>query len=141
MHADQVRKLVHDIAVHPIVRGPGRLGGVDIESGAESEVPRVVVAGQARRARAGVGRDEDEPQFGRDALRTGLDGEGLLGAGEAGEVIEHRQRPRAVLRWPVNGKAHGPRALARGMLVEALHAAETGMLGEYRQRGFSGHRE
>src|SRR5216684_2086476 len=131
---DELRQLARDITVHPIVLRPGGDRRIHVEAGRIAEVPAVGIARQARLARAGVRIDQHQPQFRRGLLRMRFDGKCLLGAGEAGQEIDDRYFARARLRRQVGGEFHGPADLARVVLVEPLHAAETAVLRNQRQR-------
>src|ERR1700722_10688584 len=132
--ADKLRPLPRHIAVHSIVLRQRGLRGVDIKAGRIAEVPAVGIAGQPRLARAGVRRDQHQPQFRRDLLRMRLDGKGFLGAGEAGQIVEYGHRPGARLRRQEGGEFHRPADLAGGVLVEALRGAEAAVLRNQAQR-------
>ena len=73
--------------------------------------------------------------FGRDALGAGLDRKGFLGAGQAGEVEQHRHRPLCSLRRRKHRKAHRHTGFAGVVPVKALAATKAGVLG----KGFEGH--
>ena len=135
MRRDQLRQLARHVRIHPVMRRPRRLGRIDIEPRAESEIPVGVVARQSRLSRAGIGRDEHEAELGGESLRAGLDHEGLVGTGQSREVIEHRHRTVLRLRRLVDGEAHPRGALARVVAHEPLRAAEAGVLGEDLHRG------
>ncbi len=75
-------------AFHAEMRCPGRFGGIEVEAGALPHVIRRIV-GDAVTARACVGRDQHQAEFGGEPLGAGLDGKGFLGAGQAGEAPEH----------------------------------------------------
>src|SRR3984957_6518255 len=130
---DELRQLPRHIAVHSIVLRPWGLRGVNKEPVRIAEVPAVGIARQPRLARAGVRRDQHQPQFRRDLLRMRLDGKGFLGAGEAGQIVKHGHRSGARLRRQVGGEFHRPADLAGVVLVEALHAAEAAVLGNQAQ--------
>jgi len=65
-----------------MIRSPGFLRGVDVETRPLSEVIGGIV-GNAFAACAGIGRDDGNAMFGCVALDGGLGDEVLLGAGEA----------------------------------------------------------
>ena len=83
VRCDQSREFFRDIGIHPVVILPGRLRRIDVEAGATSEIPIVVLAGQVESARAGVRGDEGEPEFCGATLRAGLHRDVFFGAGEA----------------------------------------------------------
>src|SRR5690348_15792956 len=62
-------QLLRHVRLHPIALGPGRLGRVEVEAGALAEVPALVVAGVALRARARIARDEREAEVGGETER------------------------------------------------------------------------
>ena len=123
----ELGKLARHVAVHPVVRGPRCLRGVDIEASAKPEIPARIVAGQPRLARARVRRDQHQPELGREALRAGLDHESFFGAGEPGEVVKDRHAPLARLRRLVHREPHLRAAFPRVVRQEALCAAEAGV--------------
>src|SRR6185437_13081954 len=125
---NEFREFPRHIAVHAVVLRPRRRRGVHVEAGRIAEVPAVGIPRQARLARTGVRRDQHQSQFRRGLLRMGLDGKGLLGAGEARQVVQHRHFSRARLGRQVRREFHRSAHLARFVLVEPLHAAETAML-------------
>src|SRR5204863_8851418 len=71
-----------------------------------------------------------------DALRAGLDGEGLFGAGEACEIEEDRHLPLPRLGRLIDGELHRQANDGRLVAVETLQPAERLMLAE----GFELHR-
>ena len=129
---DQGRQLRGDVALHAPVRGPGCLRGVEVEAGADAEVPGVGLAGDGVAARAGVRGHQHEAELGRMTQGAGLDQEGLLGAGEAGQIGQHRERPLA--GRAEHAQAHGAAGRAAGVLVEADRAAPGLLLGQRGQR-------
>jgi len=124
---DHLRQFLGDVGSSAPMLRPGGLGGIDIEAGADAEIPAICLAGNIRAARAGIGRHQDEAEFGGDTLGAGLDGKGLFRAGEAGEIGQ--DRPLLVLRLGrhEDGEAHIQPDLPAGMAVEALPAAEAGV--------------
>ncbi|MCY1239381.1 hypothetical protein D9M72_521730 [compost metagenome] len=126
---DQAEQLLGDVAFHAPVPAPGRLGSVEVEARAHAEVPRIGLARHARAARAGVGRHQHQAVLGGKALRAGLDHEGLFGAGQAGQVEQHRHlRATLRLRRQEYREAHRQPDCRRIMPVEALHAAMAAVL-------------
>ena len=87
-YVDQLRQLLGDVGVHPVVFCPGLLRGVHIEPGSRAEVPAVVLARDVDPPGAGVGEHHGQPNparlLGEVTLRLGV----LVRAGEAGEVVE-----------------------------------------------------
>ena len=68
MGFDQCRQFLHDIVMHPIVPRPRFLRGIQIKPGAETEVPGAIrIARHVGAARAGVRRNDDQPQLGGHA--------------------------------------------------------------------------
>ena len=130
VRGNQLGQFARDVAVHPVMRRPRRLGRVHIEACAEPEVPARVVARKPGAARARVGRDQHQAEFGGEPLRTGLDHERLFGAGQSGQVVEHRHATIARLRRLVDREAHLGAALAGIVREVALGAAEAGVFGE-----------
>src|SRR3546814_10217171 len=74
MAVDQRRQLGGHVRIHPVMLRPWRGRRIDIKSGAGAEIIRLVLAGQAEAARAGIRGDEDQAVFGGIALGTGLGG-------------------------------------------------------------------
>src|SRR6185369_4209507 len=104
----------------------------------EPEVPVLVVARKARRARARVHGDEREAERRRHALRARLEHERLFGAGQPRQIIERRHaRARERRRRQVHAEAHRPRARRAVVLVEALPPVEGAMLGARLHRAYS----
>ena len=79
---------------------------------------------------------EHEPELRRDALRAGLDGEGLLGAGEARQIEQHRHLALLRLRRLKDREAHRQADHLRLVAGEPLRAAKAAMLAD----GFERHR-
>ena len=75
---------------------PGRLGRIEIEAGADAEIPAVGFARHVGAARAGVGRDQGQAQFGGQPLGAGLGHEGFFVAGQAGQVDQRGHGARAI---------------------------------------------
>ena len=129
VRAEHTRKFLRDVAIHTEAFHEVGCGRVEIEAGTFAKFPvagRTVDAGVAR---TGVRRDQDQAKFRRDALRPRLDDEGFLGAGQPGEVIQHR-RFRVMRQWrPEHPEFHRAAGCARCMSVETLHAIEAALLG------------
>src|SRR3546814_1450854 len=68
MAVDQRRQLGGHVRIHPVRLRPWRGRRIDIKSGAGAEIIRLVLAGQAEAARAGIRGDEDQAVFGGIAL-------------------------------------------------------------------------
>lgn len=82
------------------------------------------------RARTGVGENKGDPLFRRPALRAGLDHRVFMGAGQARQIPQDGHG--AVFRLSRQEKTEG-HVGARGLgcvFVDALHTAETGVLGK-----------
>src|SRR3546814_10703286 len=60
MAVDQRRQLGGHVRIHPVMLRPWRGRRIDIKSGAGAEIIRLVLAGQAEAARAGIRGDEDQ---------------------------------------------------------------------------------
>src|SRR6185437_4848913 len=136
MRFDIRAELRRDIRIHPVARGPRRLGRVDVEPGSESEIVAVAFTGDAEPARAGVGNDDRQSELGRDALRSRLDDEVFLGARKPGKPIQHRYPALGRLRRKKQAKAHGASRFFRGMRIDRLHAAEAEALADRLVRRF-----
>ena len=89
----EAEQLVDHVPFHREVRRPRCLRRVDVEARALAEVPARIV-GHALAARRGVGRDEREAELGAHALRAGLGGHVVLGAGQARQVQHRGHRAR-----------------------------------------------
>src|SRR5690554_8024941 len=77
---DQRRQLVDYIVVHAVMLSPGLLGGVEIEAGAQAEIPSAIrVVRHIRAAWAGVRRDDDEAELRGQSKGAGLLHEILIG--------------------------------------------------------------
>src|SRR6185437_4272569 len=134
----QRAQLLCDIRVHAVMARPRLRSGVEIEAGADAEVPGVTVTRQLDAARTRVRRHEHQPELGGDALRARLDHEGLLRARQPGEIVEHRYRSGLRLRGSEYGKAHGARGARRLVPIEADRAAEAAVLTDHLE-GLAGH--
>ena len=116
-------QLARDVAPHAVVGGERGLRGVDVEAGAQPEVPRALgIVRHAVPSRAGVRRDEHEAQLGRDALGARLVDEVRLCARQAGEPPHHGKRP--FTRRVEDCEAHRRLRLDGGVAIHGLHAAE-----------------
>ena len=88
-----VRKLARDIGIHPVVRRPRRLRGIDIKAGAETKVVGALgIARHVRPPRAGVRRHQRDPELGCCTLGPGFDDEILFRAGESRQEPQHGDR-------------------------------------------------
>ena len=127
---DQGAELSRDPGIHPIVRGPGRLRRVQVEAGAGSEVPVVVLPRDGCAPGARVGHHQREPEAARVDLGARLDGRGLLRAGQPGQEPEHGHRSVPRGRWQVDREPHRRAGFARIVSIEALHAAVAALFRE-----------
>jgi hypothetical protein len=91
--------LTLNVTGHIVVVGPRLLGCIDIKSCAELKLVR------ARRvtryflpARTCIGRDQQQPEFSRDPLCTGLHGEVFFGASQSGQIPHERDWALMCLR-------------------------------------------
>ena len=127
-------QFVRDIGLHAEVRSPGRLGRIDIEARALAQVIGRII-GHTLAARRGVGRDDDDAVFSGGAIGAGLGGEIVLGAGQARQPDQHRERPLPARREDRQGHrcaGHGAVVLqiAQGSAVDdvglgGLHQSTT----------------
>ncbi|MNF88355.1 hypothetical protein D3C84_708480 [compost metagenome] len=134
---NQRRQLVHHVVVHAVVRSPRLLAGIQVEAGTVTEIPGAVrIARHLGAARTGIRRDQHQPQLGGQALRAGLLHEVLVGAGQAGQPVQHRQlRPLPRLRRQIDGEHHVALQGGRVVTVAMMPAAEAFLAGEQ----FEGH--
>ena len=79
------------------MRRPGRLGGVQVEAGALSEIVTVVV-GRLVTARAGIRHHQRDAQLGGNALGARLGGKVLIVTGQPRQPVQHRRRRFALRR-------------------------------------------
>ena len=122
---DQVRQFLDDVVMHPVVRRPRVLRGVEVKAGALPEVVGRIIGNQFA-ARTGVRRDEDHAMLGGVALRARLGDEVLFGAGETGQPVQHRQRRGFRLRGQIDRELHVAVQDGRTMAIDVLPAAEAG---------------
>ena len=90
-------QFVTQVIVHSVVRRPGRLGGVQVEAGALSEIVTVVV-GRLVTARAGIRHHQRDAQLGGNALGARLGGKVLIVTGQPRQPVQHRRRRFALRR-------------------------------------------
>ena len=88
---NQLRQLVAKVIVHAEMRGPRRLGGIEIKASAFPQIVSAIV-GNVITARTGVRHHQRNAQFGGDALCARFGGEVFIIAGQAGEPVENRRR-------------------------------------------------
>src|SRR5205814_1438716 len=96
--SDQRRKLLGDIGPHAVMAGPRFLGRVDVEARAQAEIKSFAV-GDALAARAGVRRNEDEPELGAGGAKFAFLGDVRVGAGEARQVPDDGKLAAALRLW------------------------------------------
>ena len=126
-----IRHLGGHVIVHAIVTTPRFLGRIQIKPGAESEIVssrRVTWNIVATRTR--VRRHQHQSELCGDALRTTLDHEGFLGAGQAREIGEYRHFPAHRLRRHENRKSHRAIIDRRRVPIETDLAAERPVLAD-----------
>ncbi|MNI71053.1 hypothetical protein D3C73_1269090 [compost metagenome] len=118
--------------MHPIVSRPEFLRGVQVEPGTQTEVPGTVrITRHIGAARAGVRRDDDQPQLGGHAHGASLLHEILIGAGQAGQPVQHRQLASLLRLWrEVDGKHHVASQRFRAMAITLVPAAEAFLAGD-----------
>ena len=73
------------------MRGPRRLGGIEIKASAFPQIVSAIV-GNVITARTGVRHHQRNAQFGGDALCARFGGEVFIIAGQTGEPVENRRR-------------------------------------------------
>ena len=132
---DKRRQLEDDIVVHAVVLGPRLPRRVQVETGAVTEIPGAFgVARHRRAARAGVGGDDRQAQFGGDTQRTRFLHEVLVAAGQARQPVDRRHRPARRLRRQVDGKHHLAAQGRRVMAIATMPAAEATIGGDFVER-------
>ena len=135
MLCNQWQQFGSEVTLHAVVLAPRRLCGIQIKAGAHTKVPTVRVTWQVGSPRAGIGRNQCQPQFGGMPLRSGFGHEGFFIAGQAGQIHQRGYRAVCCLRRQVHREAHGQPDLARVVLDEKLFAAEATVF----RQGFEGH--
>ena len=111
------------IGIHAVMRHPRRLRRVDIKAGAAAQFPVVRHIGHARPTRARVRTDDNQPMFGGGLSVFALLHDIGMGAGEAGEIPQHRKPGALLMRRHEDGESHGALAGLAHMRVDALDAA------------------
>ena len=86
----QLRQLLDHIIIHPVMRRPGLLGRVHIETGSGAKIIAVILAGQIYASGAGIRADNGQAQLCSEFLGAGFLHEILIGAGEARQPVQHR---------------------------------------------------
>ncbi|MNF99328.1 hypothetical protein D3C84_822210 [compost metagenome] len=131
MGFNQVRQFLHDIVMHPIMPRPRCLRGIQIETGTEAKVPRTLrIPRNIRTPRAGVRRNNDQPQLGGHAHGAGLVHEVLVSTGQAGQPVQHRQLAALLrLRRQVHGEHHVAAEHFGAMAIALVPAAEAFLAG------------
>src|SRR6516162_10829622 len=138
MRQHRLAQLVAYVVVHPKILRPRCLGSIQVEPGAGAEFPIVRLAGNAGLARTRVTGHQHQSVPCGEPLRTGLDREGLFGAGEAGEIEQHRHTLPQRLRWLIHPEAHR-QADHRGLMaIEALQPLEAFVLADRFEHGSYG---
>ena len=135
---DQRRQLLNHVVVHAVMPCPGFLGGVQIETRTETEVPGLIrIIRHIGAARAGIRCDDDHPQLGRQLMCAGLLHKVLIGAGQSTQPIQHRQFAALLGLWrQVHGKHHVTAQHRRAMAVAFMPATGTLLAGNI----FQGHK-
>ncbi|CAH0326987.1 hypothetical protein SRABI106_04853 [Rahnella aquatilis] len=123
MVADQRRQFIKQVIVHPVMRCPWRLRGIQVKTGALTEIVTVVV-GDTFTARAGIRHHQNHTEFCRDALRPGFDREVFIITGQARQPVQHRRRRVVLRRRQINAERHAAIQALRGMAVALLPAAK-----------------
>ncbi|MNS44948.1 hypothetical protein D3C72_774040 [compost metagenome] len=118
--------------MHPIVTRPRLLSGIQVKPGAEAKVPGTIrIARHFRTARAGVRCDDDQTELRGHAHGAGLLHEVLVGAGQAGQPVQHRQLAALLrLRRQVDGEHHVAAEHFRAMAIAFVPAAEAFLAGD-----------
>ncbi len=130
---DELGQLAGDVVVHLVVRLPGVLGGVDVEACAHAEIVTGVVR-HLFAAGAGVRRHQGDAELGGDALGARLLHEVFIGAGEAGEPVEHGYLLAGEgLGRQIDGEAHLATQHLGGVAVALVPAAEALVAADYVQ--------
>ncbi|MNR22872.1 hypothetical protein D3C85_1398520 [compost metagenome] len=117
--------------MHAVVPGIRLLGGVQVEASAQAEVPGAIwIARHLGTARTGVRGDDDQSELRRQAMRTGLLHEVLVGTGQPRQPVEHRQLlPLLRLGRQVDGEHHVAVEAGRAVPVTLVPAAEALLAG------------
>ncbi len=129
---DQRRQFLDHVVVHAVVPGPGLLGGVDVEAGAQAEIPGFLgIVGYPFTPRTGVRRHQHQAQLGGQALGTGLLHEILVGTGQARQPVEYRQIATSFrLGRQIDGEGHVAVETAGTVAIAFVPTAETLVAGE-----------
>src|SRR5690606_26977573 len=114
LSVDQIDQLARDIALHAEMRRPRRFRRIDIKARALAQIIGVVI-GDTLPARRSVGRDDDDAVFGGGLVGPGLGGEVVLGAGQARQPDQDRERPLS--RRNKDRQRHG-RARRRAVVLQ-----------------------
>src|SRR5699024_10537482 len=113
---------------HAIVRGPGCLGGIKIETCTGAKIPVIILARNACPAGAGIRGTQHQAVPGSHALCTGLDHEGFFSAGQPGKKEQYGYLSFLGLGGDENRKRHGQAYFCGVMPVKSLTAVETTVL-------------
>ena len=130
MGGQQRRQLLDHVAVHVEAPGIRRLRGINIKTRTLAKLPVTGRTLNAGITRAGVGHHQHHAQPCRQTLGAGLDGGGFLGAGKAGQEIQHGATADRGLRWLIKRKPHQSFAGFRWVTVDALHATVQALFGD-----------
>ena len=95
--ADKRGQFVAQVIVHPVVRRPRRLGGVQVEASALPQIVTLIV-GHLVTARAGIRHHQRDAQRGGNALSARLGGKVFIVTGQPGQPVQHRRRRFALRR-------------------------------------------
>ena len=123
---DEVGQVFGDVIPHLKMWRPRILCGVHIEPRALAQIIGVVI-GHTLATRAGVGEDQRDALFRRPSLRACLGHGVFVGAGQARQIPQHGHG--AILRFGrlEQAKGHVRTGCLRGMFIDPLGAAETGV--------------
>ena len=102
---DQLWQLVRYIVPHAKLPGPGRLRGVDVKPRPLPQIIGIII-GHTCAARAGIGENQGNPDFGRPALRARFDHRIFMGAGQARQIPKHRHWRSFGLNRQEQAKGH-----------------------------------
>ena len=120
---DQLRQFVHNVGIHAIIAVIGRLRRVEIEARALAEAPILGIVGHVGATRRRIGADDDHAMGGGGGAELAFFRDIGVGAGQAGQIPQHRNLGVRGLRRDENRKSHRAIRRPRLMAVNALHAA------------------
>ena len=128
---NQLRQLFHHVVVHLVMRLPRLLSRVDVKTRPLTQIVLITVSNVIA-TRAGVGCDNRNAQLRRNPLGTGFLHEVLVGAGQAGQPVQHwHHAALSHLRRQINRKAHAAVEHRRIVLVLLVPAIETFVLTDH----------